>query len=179
MTKTKAKGRQGLERQILLVEDNSGLSRQMRWALSPFTVSVAASRDEAIATFQSSENISIVILDLGLPPDRDGTSEGLAVLDMILSAAPQTKVLILSGNADHAAAVSAVGRGAFDFISKPVEIDVLKLAVERAAQMYDLEEENRVLRGRTDAGLPGIVFASSEMGQIARTVERVPGPTPA
>jgi two-component system NtrC family response regulator len=156
---------------ILLVEDDNGLSRQMQWALEPYEAIPAGTAPEAVRQFERS--MPIVILDLGLPPDRDGASEGLKVLDAILNKAPETKVIILSGNSDHAVALSAVERGAFDFISKPVEIDVLKLIVQRAMRMYELERENRILRQSADQRLPGIVFSSPAMERIARTVERV------
>ena len=160
-------------RRILLVEDDLGLQRQMQWALDPYTMIGAASRVEALRAFEDGSDIRIVILDLGLPPDPDGATEGLKVLDAILSSAPQTKVIILSGNADRAVAVSAVARGAFDFIAKPIDVDVLKLIVERAARMFDLEEENRQLRVLADRRMPGFVFASSQMQQVAQTLERV------
>ncbi len=157
--------------QILLVEDDAGLRRQMQWALEPCQVIGAGTAAEAIKQFEST--IPIVILDLGLPPDRDGASEGLKVLDAILNTAHKTKVIIVSGNADRDVALAAVARGAFDFISKPVEIDVLKLIVERALRMHDLEEENRALRVLREGRLPGIVFASPAMDRVARTIERV------
>jgi two-component system NtrC family response regulator len=160
-------------KRILLVEDDIGLQRQMQWALDPFKMVGASTRGEAIRLFEDAGDIRIVILDLGLPPDPDGATEGLKVLDSILSSAPQTKVIILSGNADRAVAVNAVARGAFDFISKPIDVDVLKLIIERAARMYDLEEENRQLRIFADRRLPGFVYGSSQMQQVAQTIERV------
>jgi two-component system NtrC family response regulator len=160
-------------RKILLVEDDAGLQSQMRWALNPFMMVGATTRAEALRLFDEAGDIRIVILDLGLPPDPDGATEGLKVLDSILSSAPQTKVIILSGNADREVAVSAVARGAFDFISKPIDVDVLKLIIERAARMYDLEEENRQLRAYADRRMPGFVYGSSQMQQVAQTLERV------
>jgi two-component system, NtrC family, response regulator len=160
-------------RRILLVEDDAGLRKQMQWALDPYKAVAAGSRTEALKHFEEEDDLRIVILDLGLPPDPDGASEGLKILDAILSGAPQAKVIILSGNADRAVAVNAVARGAFDFVSKPIEVDVLKLIVDRAARMYDLEEENRALRAYADRRLPGFVFGSPQMQQVAQTIERV------
>lgn len=157
--------------EILLVEDDGGLSRQMQWALEPYQAVPAGTAADALRKFES--GLPVVILDLGLPPDPDGASEGLKVLDAILNQAPETKVIILSGNSDRAVALSAVQRGAFDFISKPVEIDALKLIVQRAMRMYELEKENRALRLTRDERLPGIVYASPAMERIARTIERV------
>ena len=172
MTRSSDKKDSGPKR-ILLVEDDIGLQRQMQWALDPHPVVAASTRAEALRAFEDDSDIRIVILDLGLPPDPDGATEGLRVLDAVLSGAPQTKVIILSGNADHAVAVNAVARGAFDFIAKPIDVDVLKLIVQRAVRMFELEEENRLLRATTDKRMPGFVFGSSQMQQIAQTIERV------
>ncbi|MDE2181827.1 MAG: PEP-CTERM-box response regulator transcription factor [Alphaproteobacteria bacterium] len=160
-------------RRILLVEDDAGLRKQMQWALDPYKVVSAGSRGEALKLFEEEEDLRIIILDLGLPPDPDGASEGLKILDEILSSTPDAKVIILSGNADRAVAVNAVARGAFDFVSKPIEVDVLKLIVDRAARMYMLEEENRLLRANADRRLPGFVFSSPQMQHVAQTIERV------
>lgn len=143
----------------------------MQWALEPYQSVPAGTAAEALRKFESA--VPVVILDLGLPPDPDGASEGLKVLDAILNQAPETKVVILSGNSDRAVALNAVERGAFDFISKPVEIDALKLIVQRAMRMYELEKENRALRLSRDERLPGLVYASPSMERIARTIERV------
>ena len=158
-------------RQILLVEDDDGLRRQMQWALEGYKVLAASNAAEALRQFGG--DVSLVILDLGLPPDRDGASEGLKVLDAVLNQAPQSKVIILSGNSDRSVALSAVERGAFDFISKPVEIDVLKLIIDRAIRMFDLEKENQALRLSRDQRLPGIVYGSEAMERVARIIERV------
>jgi two-component system NtrC family response regulator len=171
MTRTSKNGPTDGLRQILLVEDDDGLRRQMQWALDPYKVTAAGNATEALRQFGG--DVPIVILDLGLPPDRDGASEGLKVLDAILNQAPQTKVIILSGNAERGVALSAVERGAFDFISKPVEIDVLKLIIDRAIRMYDLEKENQALRLSRDQRLPGIVYGSPAMERVARVIERV------
>ena len=158
-------------RRILLVEDDGGLRRQMQWALEPYEVTSTGTAAEALGQFGG--DLGIVILDLGLPPDPDGASEGLKVLDAILNQAPRTKVIILSGNSDRGVALTAVERGAFDFISKPVEIDVLKLIIDRAIRMYDLEKENQALRLSRDQRLPGIVYGSQAMDRVARIIERV------
>ena len=81
---------------VLLVEDDIGLQRQMQWALKPRAVIVAGTRSDALRQFQGTDDIHTVILDLGLPPDPDGASEGLKLLDEILNEAPQTKAIILS-----------------------------------------------------------------------------------
>lgn len=157
---------------ILLVEDDDGLRRQMQWALEPYVVLSAACREEALQIFAKNEP-PLAILDLGLPPDPDGVSEGLEILDRILDRSPHTKVIIVSGHTDRSAAIEAVGRGAFDFIGKPVEIEVLKLIIDRALRVHELERENRALKVRAQGAMAGLVYASSQMQQVAKTVERV------
>src|SRR5579871_1088274 len=154
------------EEQILLVEDDLGLQKQMRWALAPYKVDVAGSRAEAIAKLSASSSYRVVVLDLGLPPDENGASEGLRTLDEILNAAPNTKVIVASGNVERANAVRAVGKGAFDFVAKPIESDVLKLVIERAMRMFELEQENIQLRSLSDSGTDGLVYGSPKMVEI-------------
>jgi two-component system, NtrC family, response regulator len=157
---------------ILLVEDDPGLQRQMRWALAPYEVIVVGAREQALWEFKS-DPFRIVILDLGLPPDENGATEGLKTLEEILNIAPRTKIIIASGQTDRTHAVKAVGKGAFDFFGKPIDIDVLKLIIERAQRMHALEEENRVLRESANLGRPGFVFASPQMGRVQSLIERV------
>jgi two-component system NtrC family response regulator len=160
------------EERILLVEDDLGLQKQMRWALSPYLVDVASSRVEAMAKVFSS-TFRVVILDLGLPPDENGASEGLKVLDEILNATPKTKVIVASGNVERANAVKAVANGAFDFIAKPIDSEILKLVISRAIRMSELEEENTHLRELSTGGSDGLVYASQKMTQIARMLDRI------
>jgi two-component system NtrC family response regulator len=157
---------------ILLVEDDIGLQRQMKWALAPFRVTEVGSRSEGLKQFRSVGPFSIVILDLGLPPDENGATEGLKMLQEVLTEAPRTKVIVASGHTDRNSAIQAVAKGAFDFFEKPVDIDALKITVARALRMCGLEEENDRLRNSA-AAVNGIVFASPKMAQIERMIERV------
>jgi two-component system NtrC family response regulator len=158
---------------VLLVEDDTGLQRQMRWALEPIETHIANSRAEAVRLFRDQGPFEIVVLDLGLPPDPDGASEGLKSLDEILTLAPDTKVIVASGNSVRKNAVDAVGRGAFDFIAKPIDIDELKLIINRARRMKLLEEENRALRTEGARQSFGLVFRSPQMASVQRLIERV------
>src|SRR5579863_7008288 len=163
---------QGEEQRILLVEDDLGLQKQMRWALSPYIVDLAASRTEAVQKL-SDFGYRVVVLDLGLPPDENGANEGLRALDEILSAAPLTKVIVASGNVERANAVRSVAKGAFDFIAKPIDSDILKLAIDRAMRMFELEQENIQLRKLSDSGADGLVYGSSRMTEIVGMLHRV------
>jgi two-component system NtrC family response regulator len=157
---------------ILLVEDDIGLQRQMKWALAPYNVVEVGSRGDGLKQFRGIGPFPIVILDLGLPPDENGATEGLKMLQEVLTEAPRTKVIVASGHTDRNSAIQAVAKGAFDFFEKPVDIDALKITISRALRMCGLEEENDRLRS-TAPGVNGIVFSSPKMAQIERMIERV------
>jgi two-component system NtrC family response regulator len=161
---------------LLVVEDNPGLQKQLKWAFSGFDVHLADSRASAISQLQQ-HNPQVVTLDLGLPPDTANASEGLATLAEILQTAPHTKVIVVTGNDDREVALRAVSMGAYDFYQKPVDPDVLTLIVERASRLYDIEAENRRLQAaQSGNALDGIVYASNAMLEACKMVERV-GPT--
>jgi two-component system, NtrC family, response regulator len=129
---------------LLIVEDDPGLQSQLRWCFEGYEVLQAKDRPSAMAQVRRHEP-QLVTLDLGLPPDPANATEGLALLEEILAAAPNTKVIVVTGNDDRANALKAVAQGAYDFYVKPVDADTLRLIVDRAARLYELEEENRRL----------------------------------
>ena len=124
---------------LLIVEDDEGLQRQLRWAYEDYEVLVASDRNAAVDLIRAAEP-AVVTLDLGLPPDPDGVTEGFATLDTILSLKPQTKVIVATGHGAHESALRAVASGAYDYYRKPVDIDQLGLIVRRAFQLHELEE---------------------------------------
>jgi len=118
---------------LLIVEDDPGLQSQMRWCFDAYDVGVVDTREMAIAEIRRREP-PVVILDLGLPPDAEGTTEGVAALDEILSLAPYTKVIVVTGNDDKQNSVKSIGLGAYDFYQKPIDPDLLNLVVQRAGR---------------------------------------------
>ena len=160
---------------LLIVEDDPGLQAQLKWAYEDFEVIVAGDRASAIAALRSEEP-AVVTLDLGLPPDPDGTSEGFAVLDEIMALKPDTKVVVASGHGARESAQTAIAKGAYDFYQKPVDIESLGMIVRRALHLHRIERENRALAERSDEGnrvLGGLITAAPEMVRVARTIERV------
>ena len=160
---------------LLVVEDDQGLQAQLKWAYEDFEVIIAGDRASAIAALRAEEP-AVVTLDLGLPPDPDGTREGFAVLDEIMAIKPDTKVIVASGHGARESALSAIERGAYDFYQKPVDIEQLGLIVRRAFNLHHIEAENRALAERTGEGnrvLGGLLTAAPEMVRVARTIERV------
>lgn len=156
-----------------MVEDDPGLQNQLRWAFEGYEVMTVGDRPSALKQIQTYQP-SIVTLDLGLPPDPDGASEGLATLRDILRLAPHTKVIVVTGNADRENALRAVDLGAYDFFSKPIDVKLLNFLANRAYQMHELESENRQFqKTRYQSPLEGIVANSSCMLEICQTIEKV------
>lgn len=160
---------------LLIIEDDPGLQAQLKWSYDDFEVVIAGDRDAALTALRA-EAPQVVTLDLGLPPDPDGTSEGFAVLDAIMALKPDTKVIVASGHGARESALQAIERGAYDFYQKPLDIDALGLIVRRAFTLREIEEENRRLVASASADktvLGRMITAAPEMIKVARTIERV------
>jgi two-component system NtrC family response regulator len=158
---------------LLIVEDDEGLQRQLKWAYDGYRVVSALNRAQAIEALRAHEP-AVVTLDLGLPPDPDGTEEGFATLQEILRLKPDTKVIVATGHGARESALKAISLGAYDFYRKPVDIDELGLIVARAFHLQEIEEENRRLEGEGGSTVLGaIITSSTEMTKVAKTIERV------
>ncbi|WP_338762140.1 PEP-CTERM-box response regulator transcription factor [Massilia sp. METH4] len=160
-------------RKILVVEDDAGLQRQLRWSLDEYDVAVAGDRESALSLLRRHQ-AAVVTMDLGLPPDADGASEGLALLQQILAVAPDTKVVVLSGNRDRSNVLKAIAMGAYDFHQKPLDADLLRLVIERAFFLHSVQQDNRrMLQIEADSPLAGIVSRDPGMLKVCRSVEKV------
>jgi two-component system NtrC family response regulator len=160
---------------LLIVEDDLALQKQIRWSLDAFESVSAADRESALAQFRRHQP-SVVTMDLGLPPDPDSVSEGFKLLGQMLDIDQDVKIIVLTGQNAQAHALRAVALGAYDFLTKPFEPDVLKLTVERALRLAELQAENRRLQSvqGVDA-LGGLITRDPQMLRVARTIERVAG----
>jgi two-component system NtrC family response regulator len=160
---------------LLVVEDDPGLQAQLKWAYEDFDVTVVGDRASAIAALRNDEP-AVVTLDLGLPPDPDGTTEGFAILDEIMALKPDTKVIVASGHGDRSSALQAIERGAYDFYQKPIDFEEMAHIVQRAYRLHAIEAENRQLAARTSDSpqvLGKLITCAPEMLRVARTIERV------
>jgi two-component system, NtrC family, response regulator len=158
---------------LLVVEDDLGLQKQLKWCFDQHEVLFAGSRSEALAQLRRFEP-PVVLQDLGLPPDPEGVSEGMATLKEILSVAPATKVIVVTGNHDRDSALRAVSLGAYDFYQKPVDTDVLRHIVQRAFHIHALEERHRQLQAsQFHAPLEGLIATDEAMLKCCRMVEKV------
>ena len=163
------------QRCLMIVEDDTGLRSQLRWSFEDYDVVMADDRKSALELLHRHQP-PVVLQDLGLPPDANGTTEGFATIADILQEAPYTKVIVATGNGDRDNAVKAIGSGAYDFCSKPLDLEVLRLIVGRAFRVHELEAENRKLRNQSSTALEGIIGNSEAMLHACRLAEKV-GPT--
>jgi len=157
---------------LLIVEDDEGLQRQLKWAYDGYQVVCAGDRASAIEALRAYEP-AVVTLDLGLPPDPDGTDEGFATLAEILSLKPDTKVVVATGHGARESATRAVAMGAYDFYKKPVDIDELGFIVARAFHLHEIEADNRRLETGAATVLGSIITGAPEMQKVGKTIERV------
>jgi two-component system NtrC family response regulator len=157
---------------LLIVEDDLGLQSQLRWHFDKYEVVVAPDRNAAIAAIRMHEP-AVVLQDLGLPPDEEGVEEGFATIQETLRIAPNTKIIVVTGYHDYSNALRAVAMGAYDFYQKPVNTDTLDLIVQRAYQMWSLEQENRRLYDNKQNPLPGVIAGDERMSAVCRMVEKI------
>ena len=163
---------QDKQRTLLIVEDDLALQKQMRWAFDASETVVASDRESAIAQLRKHEP-AVVTMDLGLPPAPDDVSEGFKLLREILTLAPDTKVIVLTGQHDRENAIKAVGLGAYDFFAKPFEPELLNLTIERAFRMHDLQRENARLAALEGSPLSGLLTRDPGMLKVCRTIEKL------
>ncbi|MER2506211.1 MAG: PEP-CTERM-box response regulator transcription factor [Azonexus sp.] len=160
-------------RPLLIVEDDPALQKQLRWSFDKFEALTASDRENALVQLHR-HNPAVVTMDLGLPPDADSVSEGFLLLEQILATAPDTKVIVLTGQNDQANALRAIALGAYDFFAKPFEPELLTLTIDRAFRLFDLQQENRRLQAlQHPAALSGLLTRDSEMLRTCRTIEKV------
>jgi two-component system NtrC family response regulator len=161
------------KKHLLIIEDDPGLQKQLRWSLDDYDVLVASDREAAIAMVRRHEP-AVITMDLGLPPDPDGATEGFATLQQILSLTPDAKVIVLTGNQDRANAVKAIGLGAYDFHHKPFDPEMLKLVIDRAFYLQALQKENRkILQNQADSPMAGVISRDPGMLKLCRSIEKV------
>ena len=156
---------------LLIVDDDKGIQKQLKWSLSDYDVVLAGDRESAVAAVRRHEP-KVMTLDLGLPPDEANASEGLAALQEILAIAPHTKVIVITGNDDRTNALAAISAGAYDFYQKPIETEVINVIVSRAFSVAAIEEENRKMRAVAGSDI-GIIGNSESIDRLRMMVKRI------
>jgi len=130
----------------LIVDDDEDIRAQMKWALcNDYELFLAGDRAGALAAFTADRPV-VTLLDLGLPPRPNDPEEGLAALSAILTLDPLAKVIVVSGQSERQNALHAVAAGAYDFLCKPVDMDELRLVLQRCVYLAELEQEYRAMQ---------------------------------
>jgi two-component system NtrC family response regulator len=162
-------------RPLLIIEDDPALQTQMTWAFEEYEPVPAEDRASALAQIRR-HRPAVITMDLGLPPRPNDPSEGLQLLEEIVATAPDTKVIVLTGQNDHSNALKAIALGAYDFYAKPFQPEILALIIQRAFRLHDLQTENRRLQATQRAGpLSELVTRDPAMLKVCAMVERVAG----
>lgn len=157
---------------LLIVEDDESIRTQMKWALAnDYEILLAGDGGKALQIIES-KRPAVVTLDLGLPPSPEGTCEGLRLLGQILKFDSTTKIIVVTGNPDRAAALQAISDGAHDFFTKPVNIDELKAILKRAYYVHSLEAESRFLQKELEKQTAGEMLGTSDKMQAVFTTIR-------
>lgn len=157
---------------LLIIEDDKGLQSQLRWHFDQYDVSVASNREEAITAVRLNEP-SVILQDLGLPPDEEGVEEGFHCIREISNLHPDAKIIVMTGNADYENAVRAVAMGAYDFYQKPVNAETLDLILQRAFHIYQLEERHRREEDVRQAPLQDVIAGDPAMLKVCRMIEKL------
>ncbi len=157
---------------LLIIEDDKGLQSQLRWHFDQYDVAVAGSCEEAIAAVRLNEP-AVILQDLGLPPDAEGVEEGFRCIREISALRPEAKIIVMTGNSDYENAVRAVAMGAYDFYQKPVNAETLNLILQRAFQIYHLEEKYRAEEENRKAPLQDVIAGDPAMLKVCRMIEKL------
>ncbi|MCH7697283.1 MAG: sigma 54-interacting transcriptional regulator [Proteobacteria bacterium] len=161
------------QRKLLIVEDDTGLQKQLKWYFSDYDVHVVGDRESALKHIQE-HRPPVIILDLGLPPDSANASEGLAAIEQFLTIQANSKIIVVTGNDEQDNALKSISLGAYDFYQKPVEPDILKLIIDRAYRLHALEQENtRLIKEKGKTPLQGIIATSSVMLSVCSTISKI------
>ena len=164
---------QAQQRPVLIVEDDPALQKQIKWSLDRFESATAHDRESALAA-QRRHAPAVVTMDLGLPPHPDDAAEGFRLVEQILAVDADTKIIVITGQNDRANALRAVAMGAYDFLAKPFDPEVLNLTVERALRLFDIQKENQRLRElRHPEALSGVITGDPQMLKVCRMIEKV------
>jgi two-component system NtrC family response regulator len=159
---------------LLIVDDDEAIRSQLRWALADeYNVFSAGDRLLTLELWRQ-HRFPVVLLDLGLPPRPADLEEGLATLAALLELDRNVKVIIVSGQGEKNNALRAVAEGAYDFLTKPVELEELRVILRRAFYLAQLEREVRQLQSLYGGeGFEGLLGSCPSMQAVFHTIRRV------
>lgn len=158
---------------LLIVEDDIGIQKQLKWTLDDYDLHFAQDKKSAIATFRR-HLPKVVILDLGLPPEPENPTVGMETLNALLALDPSCKIIVITGNDDRDTAREAIAMGAHDFYAKPIDEQELNIILRRAFFVANIELENAEQPLLQDSAILG---SSQGVMHIRAMVSKV-APTP-
>ncbi|HEU6449355.1 MAG TPA: PEP-CTERM-box response regulator transcription factor [Verrucomicrobiae bacterium] len=159
---------------LLIVDDDESIRSQMKWALeADYEIFLADNRANALELFKT-RMPPVTLLDLGLPPLPSGVDEGFAVMSEMLAQNPAAKIIVITGNMEKSNAFRAIGAGAYDFLTKPVDIEELKIILKRTFYVATLEQEFKTMQTRFHAeSFEGMLGMSPPMQEIFNLIRKV------
>jgi two-component system, NtrC family, response regulator len=163
-----------MKRNLLIIEDETSVAKQLKWGLSSdYDITIASDTTRAKELIATGV-FPVATLDLGLPPHPDTPREGFALLEELPRFSTRTKVIVITGNTEKEYAMKSIALGATDFYEKPIDLKLLKITLERAFIIADLEEENRKLQSmKTQGGsFCGMLGLSPAITKIFEQVEQ-------
>ncbi len=161
---------------ILIVDDDEEIRSQLHWALTEdYDVYEADDRPSARTAFTQNKPL-VTLLDLGLPPQPAEPDEGFAALNDLLGLDRTAKIIMVTGQGERINALRTVGEGAFDFLSKPVDMDELKIILKRAVHVAQLEREYRQLQQAVASdAFEGMIGIGPRMQAVFSTIRKLGG----
>ena len=130
---------------ILIVDDDEYLRRQAYWALKESYSLLQAGNRAQGCRIMNKTSVDLVLLDLHLPPEEDTPEEGMRALEEIKAIDPETKVVVITADQEEETSLRAINNGAYDYFSKPLDLEEIKIVIKRALHIQSLERENRRL----------------------------------
>lgn len=160
---------------ILIVDDEEGIRTQLKWSLNKDYMTFQAGDAETALSLVEKEEPDVVLLDIALSPYQGDGDEGMILLRKFLQHNSLIKVIMITGNDTRENALKAIELGAYDFYSKPIKLEEIKLIIERSLHIQSLERENRSLHERLtqEQQFEEIIGDCEQMEQVFDTIRKV------
>ena len=160
---------------LLIIEDEASVARQLKWSIGEdYDITIAPDADKARQLLACGA-FPVATLDLGLPPSPDTPQVGLKLLEDLATLAPFTRLIVITGNSEQRTAVRAVASGAVDFCSKPIDLKVLKVVLDRTFKLHALQEAGRRFRMHSDQcdSLCGMIGVAPVMQNLFTMIRKI------
>jgi len=157
---------------VLVVDDDERLRKQVYWALKDsYRVLQAEDRPQAHQVIEEAP-VDLILLDLRLPPRVDTPEEGMKTLEEIRTAKPEIEVIVITADKKEETCLKAIENGAYDYFSKPFNLEEMRVVLKRALFRQNLERkvQRRRLQWKERYNFAGMVGKSEPMRQIFEVI---------